>query len=1308
QVNLIVASGASGPVQFWDGATTVGDGVIHGGTGTWTNASNNTNWTDPNGNINQSWLSGFGIFAANPGTVTVADTIHYTGLQFSTNGYVVNASGGGTLNPTGQATIRVDNGVTTMIGAPIVGIGGLVVSGPGTLVLTANNAFSGGTTLAGGTLQIGNGATSATLGGDISITGTNTVLRFNQNIALFGGSITETAGASTSLSFAGAQTVLNGPVKLTNSGNAASSVAAGATLQTNNTFALAGGLNLDGAITFAGPSASIAGAITGTGLVQQSGGTTTFTAGTSPTNYTGPTLVSGGTLIAGAANSFSPVSAMSVGSSTVDLGGFAQAINAVALNGGTLQNGGLTGAVTSTGGTINGIGGPAGVTTTSGLTTFSGTNTYTGATHINGGTARGGNANGFSAGSPTSIAGGATLDLGGFAQTINSVALGGGTLQNGALTGAVTSTGGLISGIGGPASVTTTSGVTTFTGATYTGATNINGGTARGGSTNGFSTASRTIIAGGATLDLGGFNQAIASIGGSGTIGNTGAAAATLTTGTSASSVFSGTIIDDAATALTKVGSGTLTLSGANTYSGGTLLNAGTLGIGNSKAFGTGALSMATFTTLQAAGNGFNVANAIALAGADTIDTNGFALTLSGVISGSGSPAITGGGTLTLINANTYAGGTFVNAGTLGIGNGQALGTGAVSMADGTILQAAGNGFNVANAISLAGTGTIDTNGFGLTLSGVLGGTGGLTKIGVGTLTLTGADAYTGPTIINAGALYVDGSIVSPSTVNASGVLGGSGRLGAVTVAGGTLAPGSQGAIGTLTIIGPLGFSASSFYNVRITPTANDQTNVSGTVSPGGASVSLSAAGGSYTLGRRTIVTAGSVNGTFNANVNTPTALAFIRPMLAYDATHVYLDLVGNAPSGAVDYRTAALTYNQFRVATGLTNAAALNPGGVGGIIVGALNGLSTGQAPAVFDSLSGAGIAATQNVAFDASKLFTSAMSDQGRYWREGGPDVSGITVGEVPSFYASTRKGPFDVAVAPPPPPRTLERTWRAWFTGFGQGETVHSQLPLGTSRQDNSLYGGAGGLDYQLMPNTLIGVAAGGSSARFSVPSLATSGSVDGGHIGIYGVTTLGPFYAQSSSTLSVFRNHETRNVTPFGGLNGETERGDFTSKELRSRLEFGRKFIWADFSVTPFAAMEIAKLWSNAFTETGNAGGPGLLTLSVPAASHVSAPAFVGARFEKAFILANGWVFTPSASLAYVHEFSPLRDQFGALAFLPASAFVVDGARPASHAAQVKTGAQLALNSWAAVYADFEGEFSNRAQTYAGKGGVKVSW
>jgi uncharacterized protein with beta-barrel porin domain len=52
------------------------------------------------------------------------------------------------------------------------------------------------------------------------------------------------------------------------------------------------------------------------------------------------------------------------------------------------------------------------------------------------------------------------------------------------------------------------------------------------------------------------------------------------------------------------------------------------------------------------------------------------------------------------------------------------------------------------------------------------------------------------------------------------------------------------------------------------------------------------------------------------------------------------------------------------------------------------------------------------------------------------------------------------------------------------------------------------------------------------------------------------------------------------------------------------------------------MEIAKLWSNGFTESG-----GILGLSVQSRSHVSAPAFVGGRLEKGFLLSNGWVFTP---------------------------------------------------------------------------------
>ena len=112
----------------------------------------------------------------------------------------------------------------------------------------------------------------------------------------------------------------------------------------------------------------------------------------------------------------------------------------------------------------------------------------------------GGATNAFSAASVTTVNAGGTLDLGGLGltQTINTVNLAGGVIQNGTLTSVngITSTGGTVDGIGGRTGLTVNSGVTTLsttTGAnTYSGATTINGGTLVGGAMNAFSAASPT------------------------------------------------------------------------------------------------------------------------------------------------------------------------------------------------------------------------------------------------------------------------------------------------------------------------------------------------------------------------------------------------------------------------------------------------------------------------------------------------------------------------------------------------------------------------------------------------------------------------------------------------------------------------------------------------------------------------------------------------------------------------------------------------------------------------------------------------
>jgi len=85
-----------------------------------------------------------------------------------------------------------------------------------------------------------------------------------------------------------------------------------------------------------------------------------------------------------------------------------------------------------------------------------------------------------------------------------------------------------------------------------------------------------------------------------------------------------------------------------------------------------------------------------------------------------------------------------------------------------------------------------------------------------------------------------------------------------------------------------------------------------------------------------------------------------------------------------------------------------------------------------------------------------------------------------------------------------------------------------------------------------------------------------------------------------------------------------------------------------------------------------------------------------------------VLSPYARLSWVHEFNPTRSIDATFIALPGAAFTVDGPRASSDALRIDAGAKLAIGPNAWLYASFDGEFSDRGQSYAGKGGVRVAW
>lgn len=229
---------------------------------------------------------------------------------------------------------------------------------------------------------------------------------------------------------------------------------------------------------------------------------------------------------------------------------------------------------------------------------------------------------------------------------------------------------------------------------------------------------------------------------------------------------------------LEKIGSGTLVFSGTNTYTGTTTISAGTLQIGS-------ATSLAPTSALAINGGTFDLHNFNLTVGALSGSSGGSIIlgtgtltissaantTLASSISGIGSLAQAGTGVLTLTGNNTFESNLIISSGTVKVvadSNLGGLGFGGshIVLTGGTLQF--GAGFSVSNlhVFNLDGPGgSIDTNGFDVTINSSLVGSGGLTKTGAGKLLLAqNIVGYTGTTTISSGTLQI-GDAMSTSVV---------------------------------------------------------------------------------------------------------------------------------------------------------------------------------------------------------------------------------------------------------------------------------------------------------------------------------------------------------------------------------------------------------------------------------------------------------------------------------------------------------------------------------------------------------------
>ena len=544
-----------------------------------------------------------------------------------------------------------------------------------------------------------------------------------------------------------------------------------------------------------------------------------------------------------------------------------------------------------------------------------------------------------------------------------------------------------------------------------------------------------------------------------------------------------------------------------------------------------------------------------------------------------------GTGTLTQASGTTLLLGSVatpnvaVSGGTLRLGADERLAaTTTLAMTGGT-LDLAGH---VQTLASLRGTGTVSLSGAtaggtlavgGGTFDGAIvdgGAAGALVKQGTDTLTLGGASTFAGPTIVNGGALTVNGSLASSVFVGGAGTLGGIGRIGGLSVqSGGTLAPGNS--IGTLTVGTTAAFGAGSIYQVEANAAGqSDRVVVGGAAVIGGGTVQVLAASGLYdTRTTYNILTAtGGVSGTF---AGVTSNLAFLDPYLSYGPTDVNLTLVRND----VPFAAVAATANQASAARGAQSL------GFGNRVYDAVAVLSAAQARGAFDALSGEVHGSTITTRFETGFQVQQAVLDRlwGSYGVLGGaPELTtgatrtGVSVAGVPGG-----RSPGALPVGPTLDPRVVA----VWGKGFGSWGSTGSSGNAAALTRDTA--GFVAGIDATLDNTVRIGVAGGYTDTGVDIRGRTSSGDVKSGFGAVYAGGNWNGFAARIGGVFAATSTDTRRSVT-FPGFS-QVLAAKESGTTFQGFGEVGYRFALGTSVIEPFVGGAGIVISRDGFSETG---------------------------------------------------------------------------------------------------------------------------